>query len=139
MTIKKYLNKLDNLDKEITSLEEQIIVVRSRRENMTLQLKEKVQSSGSSVNNLCELTIELLELEEKLTNKLLHKVKMQGKVSDILMLLDNNVQSAVLRSRYILKKPWEQISSEYNYSEGRIYQIHNAALKAAEKICVRKN
>ena len=88
---------------------------------------------GKSADNADKI-LKLVELKKEYERRNDNIADKQIKIEAVLNHLDDPVERAVLRSRYIDNMSWSRVSDEIRYSMSRMFDIHKSALKNFEKI-----
>ena len=85
---------------------------------------------GLAINNICSI----VELEEKIEKSAISFELEKQHIIDQLLHLQNGDFIQVLYKRYFDFKRWRQISTEMNYSESYLKQLHRQALEEFERL-----
>ena len=124
---KEYLNGYKNLCWKVRSLEEQLSSLREVEQSPKIQQMSDMPKGGKQTD-LSDLMVreEVLftKIKEKRSECLEKKLEIEGKIAD----MTDGMQSAVLHSRYICCRTWDQIGCDLKYSSKQIIRIHGKAL-----------
>jgi DNA-directed RNA polymerase specialized sigma subunit len=131
MTIKNYLSQFIKLDKIIDSSFLRV------EELKKLSLKSRsyisAANTGGDRASSIERTVEKIEKAVENLNRDIDKYfEVQGKIENLISLLDNYEERALLERHYILGQTWEKIAEECFLSLRTVYYMHNKALKGLE-------
>lgn len=128
----EFLKKGYRLKLEIESKKEVLEELKTNLDGLqAVRLSERFQggplpSDESMVNRINKVLEEEKSLE-KLYNFMADLLKEIDKVDDV-------VERALLRYRYILGLTWENIAEKLGYSISQVYRIHNRACRNFNKI-----
>ena len=132
MTTKEYLSQILNLDKRINAKLEQITQLRSFVEKVTSPYTEKIQSSPSDTMSIN--ISKIIDLENDINAEIDRLVDLKTRITHEIDNMPNNINSALLSSRYISGKTWREIAEELAYGERQIFRIHKNALREFRRI-----
>ncbi|MGN0378528.1 MAG: hypothetical protein ACI4EU_02960 [Butyrivibrio sp.] len=133
MTTKKYLSQISRLNRMINNKLSEIAELRSLSMSISaIQTGERVQTSpepdriGSNLAKIDELERKTDELIDDYVNK-------RDLIISQIDGIDNELFYDILFSRYIEKKPIEEIAVKISYSYRNTKRLHNRALKEFEQ------
>ena len=133
MTGREYLEKVSKINVELEILHDEITEVRALAEKCTSQLHAAPShSSGRSI--LEDRIASLVELEDQL-NARISEIAYTGEKAFLLInrLEDFTLRKILLR-RYLKTEPWNDIARELKYSLQRVFELHDKAIVAFEKV-----
>ena len=136
MTVKEWLSRGINIDKEIESLQEASAQAFQAAQN-TGQEFNAVQSGkqGSSENRQEIKLIRYIQLSDKLKTRLQEREKTKAEIEKIIGSIDKPIHRALLNYRYLCGYSWEKIAEKIDMSDRWTRtRLHSDALNAAEKI-----
>ncbi|WP_437131254.1 hypothetical protein [Peptostreptococcus russellii] len=135
MEAKKYLMQVYEINKNINSLEEELLVLDTIAKGGAINYKERVQSSkGVNTENIvCKIADTKSIINDLIRDKLELVTEITLKINE----LEDNTLEVILRDRYLRCKCWEQIAVDLNYSIRHVYKLHGKALKSFDKILKR--
>lgn len=125
MTAKEWLNRGYQLDAEIDQLEAAKRTMLDMLTNTTPNYGGEVVS-GTRNPHKYDTYVEYCECIDKRIDEL---VGIKEEIQEVIALVPNTMQRAVLIGRYLNFKSWEQIAYELNYSYQRVFQVHKKALQ----------
>lgn len=133
MTAKQYLRQILKAERNIKILEEEIEERRTKLESTAApSLGDKVQTSPGG-DRFAEMVANLADKEIQQAELVYIYKDMRITMVNQIIGLDNDMQVAVLRGRYIQGKSLRMIAWEQHYSYDRICHVHGEALTAFAK------
>ncbi len=124
---KEYLCSYKNLCWKLRSLEEQLQSLREVKQSAKIQQLSDMPKGGGQTD-LSDIMVQIEVVFTKIVQKraecLQRKVEIEGRIAD----MTDGIQSAVLHSRYLYFRTWDQIGCDLNYSNRQIFNIHGKAL-----------
>lgn len=129
--VKEFLKQIRNVDLEVESLKEQLLQITTIAEGGSISYKERVQTS--TTNKQEDIVVKVIDSKQKLENLICERLELIVHVNTILNKLDAGL-AYILRERYCNGKDWLTIRRNYHCSEGKLYQLHNKALKEFKEI-----
>ena len=84
---------------------------------------------GPVLNRIEEAVARIDEYERKVADNLNHYVLALNDIDDLIDLLSDETQKAVIRRRYQQCQTWEMIAEKMAYAVSHIHRIHGTALK----------
>lgn len=132
MDRKKYLRKGYKIKLEIESKRAVLEDLRATLDGLqAVRLSEKVQGGQlPSDENMVNRINKVIEEEKKI--EILYDF--MSDLSSEIDKVEDVIERALLRYRYIKGYTWEQISEELGYSIAQVYRIHKRAFKSFNKI-----
>ena len=132
MTAKEYLLSVKGISKSIVALNEELKVIKSRKDGLnSIQISEKVKSSITYSN----LVDELIDQEETVIRERKGLHTEWWACRQYINQISNSDYRDVLRYYYLLNaKTWEVVAQKMHISERRVYIIHGYALEEFRKI-----
>lgn len=120
-----------------------LIIERASLQNQIKELDTQIQHitpsygaqprGGKSADNADKI-LKLVELKKEYERRNDNIADKQIKIETVLNHLDDPVERAVLRSRYIDNMRWEEIQTAINYERAQTFRVHIHAIKNFEKI-----
>lgn len=135
MNAKKYLMRVYEINKNINSLEEELLVLDTIAKGGAINYKERVQSSEgiNTENVICKIADTKSIINDLIRDKLEFITEITLKINE----LEDNTLEVILRDRYLRCKCWEQIAVDLNYSIRHVYKLHGKALESFERVLKR--
>ena len=132
MDRKKYLKKGYRIKIEIDSKKAVLEEMRSTLDGLqAVKLTEKLQGGQlPSDESIANRIAKVVEEEEKLAVLYDFVASLSTEIDKV----EDTLERAILRYRYITCLTWEQIAERMGYSMAHIYRIHNRAFKNFNKI-----
>jgi DNA-directed RNA polymerase specialized sigma subunit len=130
MTLKHYLSQAVKLDRAIDSA----ILRLEEWKKFGLKSKSFLTASGSTGNSsgVERTVIKINEAEEKLNRDIDRYVDVQNEIRDLILLLENPEQRAVLERHYLSGQTWDKVAEECYVSIRTVHYLHNKALRKLE-------
>lgn len=132
MDRKKYLKKGYRIKIEIDSKKAVLEEMRSTLDGLqAVKLTEKLQGGQlPSDESIANRIAKVIEEEEKLAVLYDFVASLSTEIDKV----EDTLERAILRYRYITCLTWEQIAERMGYSMAQVYRIHNRAFKNFNKI-----
>ena len=127
MTTKQYLNQVRNLDKRINAKLDELSSLRALTEKVTASYSEKVQVSISDA--FTSNVAKIIDLEREINVEIDRLIRLRERITKEIDNMPSNIYSALLSSRYLEGKTWEDVAEMLHYDERQIFRIHENALK----------
>lgn len=108
---------------------EQIVELRTLAAGGALQLKATPSGKYHNYDPVKENAVKIAELEKKLEKEKRKAAVELARVTKVINAITDGVEHEILTLRYVKCMKWEEIAEETNYSEQRLYQLHNSGLK----------
>lgn len=132
MTTKQYLNQVRNLDKRINAKLDELSSLRALTEKVTASYSEKVQVSISDA--FTSNVAKIIDLEREINVEIDRLIRLRERIAKEIDNMPSNIYSALLSSRYLEGKTWEDVAEMLHYDERQIFRIHENALKEFRRI-----
>ncbi len=132
MTTKQYLNQVRNLDKRINAKLDELSSLRALTEKVTASYSEKVQVSISDA--FTSNVAKIIDLEREINVEIDRLIRLRERITKEIDNMPSNIYSALLSSRYLEGKTWEDVAEMLHYDERQIFRIHENALKEFRRI-----
>ncbi|MDD6988756.1 DUF1492 domain-containing protein [Ruminococcus sp.] len=113
-------HEIQSIKDEINELENQIQSVRA----VTISDMPK----GGSHTDFTDVIAKIDELKRALHIKMSQALVVQERIEGVIDKLDNPIEQALLRYRYILGYTWEQVCVKMDYSWMQIHRLHSKSL-----------
>jgi DNA-directed RNA polymerase specialized sigma subunit len=130
MTLKEYLSQAIRLDRVIDS------AILRLEEWKKFSLKSRsflTTSSGNNCGSSVERTImKIARAEERLNKDIDSYADLQEEIQNLIAVLDNYEERALLERHYLLGQTWEKVAEDCFVSLRTVHYIHNKALKKLE-------
>lgn len=131
MTTKQYLNQVRNLDKRINAKLDELSSLRALTEKVTASYSEKVQASTS--DTFTSNVARIVDLEKEIDAEIDRLIRLRERITKEIDNMPSNTYSALLSSRYLESKTWEEIAEALHYDERQIRRLHGRALNEFQK------
>ena len=133
MTVKEYLEQVENLDRQKKSIREQLYELDTERKSVSSVLtKAKVQTSLRP-GKLADLTAAFVDLQDVYIIHITRLLRLKYDIQSMIDTLEDSNQQLVLMERYINLKRWLDVAEDNSYSLSSVYRFHSDALKALQK------
>ena len=132
MTTKQYLNQVRNLDKRVNAKLDELSSLRALTEKVTASYSEKVQASTS--DTFTSNVAKIVDLEKEIDAEIDRLIRLRERITKEIDSMPSNTYSALLSSRYLEGKTWEDVAEMLHYDERQIFRIHENALKEFRRI-----
>lgn len=129
---KRHLEEVALLDNKIESKTELLDILNNEKMKVTVELKEKVQTSGKS--DFGDIVDKVIDLEKEINDE---KVKMTNKKLEIINninKLDDGIYISLLVNRYIYLYNLSETAAEMGCSFSQIKKLQRLALVELGKI-----
>ncbi len=138
MTAKEYLQNIRNFRLEIEHWRELIEEKRASLLPSGMRYDKVMVQSSPNGDPMGEVMSEIDELEKKMNSQLRGLIKQYDKAVTYISKLENSEQRTVLSMYYLgSDRPrWEDVAKAMNYSERKIYSLHEEAIKELEKVWI---
>lgn len=138
MDIKKRLNNYYYLTVQINMLKKQI----EEMHELSIALggfdysSERIKSYPNQVARYTKTIEALADMQKDLSEKILNLEQARNETKQLIDLLEDETQWAVLTMRYIMHMRWDRISEALFYEPNgkRVLQIHRKAIKFLETL-----
>jgi DNA-directed RNA polymerase specialized sigma subunit len=131
MTLKEYLSQAVKLDKVIDSA---ILRVEELKKFRVKSRSFLSAGSGSCCKSsgVEQTVIKISRTEERLNKDIDRYVVLQEKIQNLIMILDNYEERAILERHYLLGQTWDKVAEECFVSLRTVHYLHSKALKKLE-------
>lgn len=131
---KRFLQQVKLYDSKINSLLEELDNLKAMTLKITTTLKQDVVSSGGNQDKIGDAIAKIVDLEAEINAAIDGFVNKKKAVNDVLDMVYDPDQYAVLYKRYILYKRWEQIACDMTMTYRNVLYIHGRALQTVDRI-----
>lgn len=139
MDAKTFLNQIALYDAHINSKIEELDRLKALRLKVTATLKADVVSHSGNADKIGDATAKIIDLERELNADIDAYVDKKREIEAVIQCIKDADQVNVIRKRYMLNEPWEQIAYELHCSLRHATRIHGYALKSVEKLLKNKS
>lgn len=126
---KKYLQRVRMAKPEKDAVLEEIAMLRSSQMSAAAKIGDGMPRGSGGGSDLSGYAARLDELIRKLYARVDRYTAMRVALEVDLDAMDNPVESAVLRRRYLLCESWDTIAREVGYEIRHVTRIHGYALQ----------
>lgn len=128
------LNQARDLELELDQRYQQIQAIRSLTEKITTGYN--VTGGGQGDGQAMEKNIiRLVAEQEKARGNVTALLQAIKNIRQLISRLDNNLERALLVSRYLNYRTWHEVADELHYSESQVYRLHAQALDDLARLC----
>jgi len=130
MTLKEYLSQAIKLDRVIDSA----ILRLDEWKNFSVKSRSYLNTgnAGDYGSGVERTVIKIARAEEKLNKDIDRYVDLQEEIQNLIMILDNPEERALLERHYLLGQTWDKVSQECFICIRTVHYLHNKALKRLE-------
>ena len=132
MTAKEYLGQAYRLDQEISNKLEQILVLRSLTQKVTVAYDSEPVSRTRNVTSLQDSIVRLMEAEEGLNRQIDRLVDLKIEIADCIAEVSNQSYRTLLEKRYLCFQSWERIAADMRCTVRWAQILHDRALNAVD-------
>lgn len=132
MTAKEYLQQIKSIDAKINLNLERLTAMRSRVLYSGSNIQNNDVHTQPAKDRFTDAMCEIVTLDNEVTEQIDRLSDAKKKIINQLMKMQNGDFIQVLYKRYFDLKRWRQISTEMNYSESYLKQLHRQALEEFE-------
>lgn len=126
---KRYLQRIRLARPERDAVLDEIAALRASQMSAAAKIGDGMPRGSGGNSDLSGYAAKLDELIRKLADRVAKYDAMRMALEADLVAMDNPVESAILRRRYILGEPWETIADEVGYEIRHVTRIHGYALQ----------
>ena len=135
---KAYLQRLEQCDARINTMQEMIDTLFEQATDITSKLRQDVVSGGGNRDKIGDPTAKSVDLQRKLEQQKKYYENLQDEANDLLSKLQNNVYYTILYRRYMLGNEWDVIAAEIGKGERWTQSLHGNALVAFADLLMDK-
>lgn len=130
MDAREYLEQIEMMDIKIKQRQKELLALKlSATGNGSLNISDKVKSSGSSSDKMSDTVIEYIELEEKIKKDIKRLNLKRNEIIGKIHKLNKKEYVEILFKKYVEYKSLMQIGEEMNFSYEYAKILHRKALK----------
>lgn len=133
MTTKEWLMRAWKIDREINAL---IEAQKAAYDRLTGAMTANDNTPVSSTKDPHKFD-SYVELTNKIDRRIDDLYAVKAEIIDVISLVGNNTQRALLINRYVLFKTWEQIAVDMNYSYQGVMKLHRIAFQSIKELLTR--
>lgn len=133
MTAKEYLRQYRLLESRIKTAEDNLKLLRSKRESISVDMDGMPHASGTS-DKTGTLAVAIQSAKDKLSALQHESIIKQHEVAQIILRLDDPDYINILNARYIDGMTWESIAVKLHFSYRWVCTLHGRALLEVDKI-----
>ena len=127
--LKRWLGRCLNVRSEINELLEEIERVHSLRTRITTVLRETTSSGGAVGDRRTDATISLIELEERLKERIRTLSVIYDETSAAIDKLPSHKQRWLMRLHYLAGMSFDAIAKKYSKDIRSLFRLHGRALE----------
>lgn len=133
MTTKEWLMRAWKIDREINAL---IDVQKAAYDRLTgaMTANDNTPVSGTKDPHKFDSYV---ELTNKIDRRIYDLCAVKAEIIDMISLVGNNTQRALLINRYVLFKTWDQIAVDMNYSYQGVMKLHRIAFQSIKELLTK--
>lgn len=125
---KQWLNRYRDASMAVKRLESQLAEVRANMDGVRAIQYSDMPKSPSVSGDLSDAVARLSDLELQLSREKTRAAETLCKTIAVINSLQEQVHRTLLDDRYVHLMPWWQIAKKHDYSERRMYQLHDEAI-----------
>lgn len=138
MTAKEYLYQIWNLDREIEIEYRALEKVRSQIGVMPKPDPDtNVGRSGTTSDPVFAYVAKVQKLEAIINKKIDKQIDLRMKITMQIDGMENRTYRNILKCRYILMLPWDQVAESVGYERRQCLRLHGRALQEFERKYLR--
>ncbi len=138
MTPKQCLEQVSILEYKIKIKLEQIQELRSKAQNCTQVLSERVQSSPSE-GNLANIVAKIADFEHELDCLIDSQIDAKREIIKIIDAMSDKSLMELVDRKYLKGENLVTIAYKMNYSYAHVRRMHSRALKEVKKIMLQND
>jgi len=139
MTAKEYLGQAYCLDQEINNKLEQILVLRSLTQRVTVAYDSEPVSRTRSVTSLQDSIVRLMEAEDGLNRQIDRLVDLKMEIANCIADVSNPSYRTLLEKRYLCFQSWERIAADMKCTVRWAHILHERALNEVDRLRLAEN
>lgn len=128
---KNYLNWIRTSRPDESAILDEIRMLREKKMSASVSMGDGMPK-GSGGGDLSAYAARLDELERKLSDHARRYYEAREYLEYDLHRMENPIERAVIRRRYLLGESWQEIADEIGYTFRQTTRIHGAALQHIE-------
>lgn len=130
MTAKEYLRQAYRLDQKISSDLEEVASLREMATSVSsLQLAERVQTSGNTDASFVRALEKIMNLEAQINKEIDLLMELKKEIRIVITTVEDTDERMVLKYRYVHNYTWEQIGNELHADARTVRRWHGKALQ----------
>lgn len=134
MTAKKFLERALQLDERIASHVAELNQYRRLAMNITSsRLDERVSHSAPNEAPFAKWVERIVDKEKEINEEIDRLVSIKLEISSFIDRIDNPRWQCLLRSRYVMCRPWSAVAEEMNYGMSSVYRVHKQIMDILDK------
>ena len=114
--------------KNIKQLEDQLFEIETRATRITPCLKQDIVTGGLIQDKMGNYVAEMVEIKEKINQKLQPAYKLRKEIEDAIEVLDER-EKYLIRMKYINCMKWEDLAVDMGYTWRHMHKLHAKILK----------
>ena len=134
MTAKEYLGQAYRLDQHINSKLQQIEVLNSLTQRVTVAYGGEVVSHTRNVTSMQDTIDRLMEAEKELNQEIDRLVDLKAQIAQTISQVHNDSYRLILEKRYLCFESWPKIGEDMGHSDRWAQLKHQAALRVVQQI-----
>ena len=134
MTAKEFLGRSLQLDEQINSYVEELDQYRRLSMNISgSNLDERVSHSPPNEAPFVKWVEQIVDKEKEINEAIDRLVAVKVEISNFIDKINNPKWQCLLRSRYVMCRPWSAVADDMNYGISSVYRIHKKILDYLDK------
>lgn len=129
MTNKEYMERAFIISNRLKARRQRLEYLKSKVGTIKHDLDGMPKSSPSSISQMEELTVRILDLESAIEQDEKTLASVRAEISAAINSLDNENLITILQMRYLDYMRWEDIMASLDYCRSYLYELHGRALK----------
>ena len=133
MTAREYLSQAYLLDQRINSKIEQLATLNDLATKATSVLSGMPHNPNKGAASFENIIIKIVDLQKEINSDIDALVDLKAEITARINSVKNTDYRLILERRYLCWASWPEIAVELNYSNRRLFQLHDLALEEIQK------
>lgn len=133
MTAREYLSQAYLLNQRINSKIEQLSTLNDLATKATSVLSGMPHNPNKGAASFENIIVKIVDLQNEINSDIDALVDLKAEITARINSVKNTDYRLILERRYLCWAPWPEIAVELNYSNRRLFQLHDLALEEIQK------
>ena len=129
-----FLNRLGRIARRLKLKREQVQALHELATSATAQISDMPRSDSPNLQRLETLVCRIADLDAEIQQESVEMEAVRLETALMICRLHDPIYQRILTLRYIDNRKWNEIMDELGYSRSRIFEMHEDALCAMEKL-----
>lgn len=129
-----FLNRLGRISRRMKLKREQVQALHELATSATAQISDMLRSDSPNLQRLETLVCKIADLDAEIQQESVEMEAVRLETALMICRLHDPAYQRILTLRYIDNRKWNEIMDELGYSRSRIFEMHEDALCAMEKL-----